>query len=116
MARAYTADASGNIPMDESWYGSSLSIIKTHVNSDGSDIDSVAETIAVSARPSVPSDTDVSKKDNDDGSETITVTDTQEYSLDGGKTWIKGTNNDVVVSGTDTVMVRTAATSNFTCW
>jgi hypothetical protein len=108
---SYTADADGNIAMDETWYGSNLSIIKSHVNSDGSDLDSLAESVTVSSRPVAPSDSDISKKDNDDGSDSVHVSDTQEYSLDGGKTWIKGTNNDVTVSGNNTVMVRTAATA-----
>jgi hypothetical protein len=111
--KSYTADADGNIPMDEAWYGTSLSIIKVHENGDGSDIDSTPETITVASRPAAPSSEDVQEvTSNADASESITVSDTQEYSLDGGVTWVKGTNNAIALNGSTSVMVRTAATAD----
>jgi hypothetical protein len=108
----YTADADGNIPLDENWYGTSLSVVRVHVNSDGSDADSTPETINVSSRPAAPTNEEVKATQESDGTESITVSETQEYSVDGGVTWIKGENNTVSVSGDKKVMVRTAATAN----
>lgn len=101
-----TAGSDGTLAIPESWFGTTLSIIRVHVNSDGSDIDSDAESVSLAARPEAPSAEEIHKKVNFDGTVSVTIAATYEYSLDGGSTWTMGDGKEMTLDAGATLQVR----------
>ena len=80
------ADAKGEIPIDDGWFGTEISVIKKGdgVNTEDSD----AQSLALAARPAAPGlgKSDETIKGKKDGKVTG-LTTAMEYSTDGGRTW-----------------------------
>jgi hypothetical protein len=103
----YHADKNGAIAIDYLWYGTSLSIKKLAVTSDGSDLDSEAEKFVLGDVPAAP---EVSQSENFDGSGSLSVAEGYEYSTDDGATWTAGTGAKLSFPAGQSVMVRQQAT------
>jgi hypothetical protein len=90
---ARTADGDGKIAIDRSWFGVTVSIVKT--GNGATTTDSDALLLSVPARPAAPvgaDGTDETYTGFNDGT-IINVTDAMEYSVGGGTAWaaISGT-------------------------
>lgn len=108
---AYTSDKNGQIEVANSLYGDSVHIIKLAIQGDGSDLDSDAENLDVGAIPSAP----VSHTETTAPSKTgnIPMKAGQEYSIDGGASWVNVQSDKNVAFPVGTqVMIRYAATSS----
>ena len=83
----YPADKEGCIPIDESWFDTTVSIVKKGIGSDTSD--SSAQSLAIPARPQTPMPTgvDVSMSGGTGKLSGLTAGTVYEISTDGGKTW-----------------------------
>ena len=105
-----TVSATGAYPIDSSWFGTTITIIKI---GSGSTVDSAAQSLAIKARPSMPllSKTDCTTIQNNNGVITK-VTNTMEYSSDNGLTWKAVTGSSVNGLKPGTYYVRLKATSN----
>jgi len=107
-----SADGSGHITIDNSWIGTTLSIVKT--GNGTSTTDSSAQTLVIPSRPATPTGigkTDESILGAQDG--TITnVTDQMEYKKDINGSWTAITNTTVTGLSPSTYYVRTKATSS----
>lgn len=96
----YTADSEGNIAISESWFGTSLQIIKKGVT--GSSFDSEIQTLNISQRPSVPEVVNSDKITVNRTALTITsAVENQEYKLtnangDVVKSWMFPTDGSVI--------------------
>jgi len=105
-----TVSISGVYPIDPSWFGIVITIIKKGI---GETLDSVTQNLIINARPSVPSPnkTDCTTSQNNNGRLT-NVTNKMEYSADNGVTWktITGSSVDGLKHGT--YYVRLKATSS----
>lgn len=104
----YIASASGEIAIDETWYGLNLSVVKLALTNDGSDANSEPQSLVVLARGDAPS---VVSAKADNGKGNVSITAEEEYSLDGGKTWISGSDFKLVLEEGTVVMVRMKATA-----
>jgi len=109
----FVADAYGEIPIDGSWFGSTISIIKDGVS--GYSDDSEPQSLGI---PSIPSAPSVGKTDSKDGTSTGTitgVTTSMEYSSD-GVNWspISGTTVTGLGAGSYFVHLKAVAGSSFT--
>ncbi|WP_339167515.1 S-layer homology domain-containing protein [Paenibacillus sp. FSL R5-0341] len=104
------ADGSGHITIDNSWIGTTLSIVKT--GNGTTTTDSSAQTLVIPARPAAPtgvSKTDETSNGAHDG--TITnVTNQMEYKQDINGAWTAITNTTVTGLEPGTYYVRTKAT------
>ncbi|OMF12901.1 hypothetical protein BK131_16815 [Paenibacillus amylolyticus] len=107
-----SADGSGHIAIDNSWIGTTLSIVKT--GNGTTTTDSSAQTLVIPSRPATP--TGIGKTDEtsigaQDG--TITnVTDQMEYKKDINGAWTTIANTTVTGMEPSTYYVRTKATSS----
>ncbi|PQP84487.1 hypothetical protein C0Q44_07985 [Paenibacillus sp. PCH8] len=106
------ADGSGHITIDNSWIGTTLSIVKK--GNGTTTTDSSAQTLVIPSRPAAP--TGVGKTDetlNGAHDGTITnVTDQMEYKQDINGSWIAIASTSVTGLTPDTYYVRTKATSS----
>ncbi|MDR2204474.1 MAG: polysaccharide lyase family 7 protein [Nitrososphaerota archaeon] len=100
----------GEYPIDQSWFGTTISIVK---KGDGSTTNSAAQNLLIKARPiaPTPSKTDCTILQNNNGGITK-VTSAIEYSADNGVTWntVSGSSIHGLTSGT--YYVRIKATSS----
>jgi len=103
-----TADADGKIEIVNTWFGTTISLVK---KGDGiTTNDSEAQSILLTARPAAPV-CDVTQPNA--GSDTGSITGigaAMEYSTDGGASWMDGTDNDVTGLAPGTVLIRIKAT------
>ncbi|WP_434749088.1 S-layer homology domain-containing protein [Paenibacillus amylolyticus] len=106
------ADASGQITIDSSWIGTTLSIVKT--GNGNTTTDSSAQSLVIPSRPATPTGvgkTDETSNGAQDG--TITnVTNQMEYKKDISGTWAAIANTTVTGLEPGTYYVRTKATSS----
>jgi hypothetical protein len=105
----YHADKNGTIAIDYLWYGTSLSIKKLAVTSDGSDLDSEAQSLILGDVPAAPA---VDQSENFDGSGSVAVAEGYEYSTDGGVTWTAGTGAKLSFAAGQSVMIRQQASDD----
>ncbi len=86
-----TADGGGNIPIKESWTGSTISIVKKGSGSETTD--SPAQSLAIPARPQkpTPAGVDVSTAGGTGKLTGLTAGAAYGVSTDGGKTWVSRT-------------------------
>lgn len=86
-----TADGEGNIPIKESWTGSTISIVKKGSGSETTD--SPAQSLPIPARPQkpTPAGVDVSTAGGTGKLTGLTAGAAYEVSTDGGKTWVSRT-------------------------
>lgn len=106
-----TVNIAGAYPIDSSWFGTTVSIIKKGNN--GVTSDSVAQRLAIKARPSTPSPskTDCTTLQNNNGA-IVKVTNAMEYSSDNGTTWKAITESNVGGLKSGIYYVRVKATSS----
>ena len=104
-----TVNIVGNYPIDSSWFGTTISIIKKGAETTS---DSTEQRLAIKACPAtpIPSKTDCTTTQNNNGGITK-VTNTMEYSADKGITWKAVTGSSISGLKTGTYYVRVKATS-----
>jgi LysM repeat protein len=114
LSGAYTINGksvtiSGAYPIDQSWFGTTITIIK---KGNGITSDSVAQSLAIKSRPSVPSitKTDCTTTAQNNGAITK-LTNTMEYSANNGATWTAITGSSLSGLKPGTYYVRIKATS-----
>lgn len=101
-----TADGKGEIDITP-YAGKTIEVIKA--GNGGSLLESDPQVIEVKKSEVAPSETDFSTKVEGEKTTVSGITEKQEYSVDGGKTWITGTGEDIVIpTGTD-IQIRTKA-------
>ena len=107
ISKVVIADAIGTIPLEDDYYGDTISIIKN--GDDDTTEDSDAQNIPVSPVPGAPSLESFDIIVSEEIATISGITPEQEYSIDNGETWIPGDGNVVnVPAGTD-VWVRDKA-------
>lgn len=87
----FTADREGGIAIDESWFGTTINIVRKGNGSESTD--SPAQSFLIPARPQRPTPTgvDVSTAGGTGKLTGLTAGATYEVSTDGGKTWVSQT-------------------------
>ncbi|MBB6734247.1 S-layer homology domain-containing protein [Cohnella sp. CBP 2801] len=100
-----TADVSGKLSLDNSWLGTTLSIVK--VGNGTTTTDSAAQSLVIARRPSVPS---VSA--DDESNLIVGLNTTMEFSVDNGAYMKYDGTNPPNLSGAHSVKVRLAATAS----
>ncbi|WP_342571259.1 S-layer homology domain-containing protein [Paenibacillus sp. FSL R5-0749] len=106
------ADGSGQIAINNSWIGTTLSIVQT--GNGTTTTDSSAQTLVIPSRPAAPTDigkTDQTLSGAHDGTLT-SVTDQMEYKKDINGAWTAIANTTVTGLEPSTYYVRTKATSS----
>ncbi|HWP79637.1 MAG TPA: S-layer homology domain-containing protein [Candidatus Acidoferrum sp.] len=106
---SFTADAYGAIPIQNGWFGTTLSIVKT---GDGvATGDSAPQSLDVPARPQAPDAPELSGKTAT--SVTVAAVAGLEYSIDGGESWQEGGAFSELTAGTAySVICRIPATTD----
>ena len=101
----------GAYPVESSWFGTTITIVKK--GSGGVSSDSVAQSLVIKARPSVPSlgKTDCTSVQNNNGV-ISKVSSAMEFSADGGVVWKSVTGSSVGGLKSGTYFVRVKATSS----
>ncbi len=101
----FTADATGKIAIDSTYFGTTLTII---AKGNGSDqLDSAPQNLPIPLRPTAPV---VTVENNGD---ITAVNSTMEYSTDGGNHWTTVQNNTITgLSHGDSVLIRYKATNS----
>ncbi|MFC3803947.1 S-layer homology domain-containing protein [Cohnella sp. GCM10012308] len=106
------ADASGKIAIEDSWLGAAVYVIKK--GNGTTTTDSLAQTLALPARPAAPVDisvTDVTYKGANNGS-ILDLNLGMEIKEGNNGTWTKSTGTSVVGLAPSTYYVRIAATAS----
>jgi LysM repeat protein len=106
-----TVSIIGAYPIESSWFGTTISIIKK--GSNGISSDSIAQSLTITARPSVPSlsKTDCTTVQNNNGV-ISKVYNAMEFSADTGVTWQSITGSSVSGLKSGTYYVRVKATNS----
>jgi hypothetical protein len=105
---SYTSDSLGHIALPTSLYGQSIAIVKSKTTTNGTEIDSDIQNIALAAIPTAPSTTPETTKSDNTGA--VEFKAGQEYSTDGGITWTPViTDESLTFKVGTTLKVRTAA-------
>jgi LysM repeat protein len=101
---------SGDYPIDSSWFGTTITIIK---KGNKVALDSIAQNLTIKARPPVPapSKTDCTTNAQNNGGIT-NVTNAMEYSVDNGTTWETITGSSINKLKPRTYYVRVKATND----
>lgn len=112
----HTADGEGYIPLNESWFGSTISIVKK--GSGNETADSPEQSLSIPARPAkpTPAGVDVSVAGGTGKLTGLTAGVTYEVSTDGGKTWVNKTADGSgqitgLAPGSYTVRIKAGAVS-----
>jgi len=93
----YTADQEGRIPIDGSWFGTTVSIVKKGNGSETTD--SPAQSLPIPARPAAPNPPELSARD--DKSITLKTINGAEYRLaEDGQNWQDSTGFEGLNPGT----------------
>lgn len=104
-----TADENGNLDLTP-YQGKTISLVK---KGNGNTVaDSDPQTIEVKQSAAAPEKDNYQSSVNGAYTVILGITDSQEYSLDGGQSWISGTGDDVRVKTGESVLVREKATKD----
>ncbi len=108
-AATITADTNGEIDIDNSWFGTAISLIKKGNGTITND--STAQSISLAARPAAPACT-VTQPSASSATGTISgIGTTMEYSTNGGTDWTIGTGTDIAGLSPGIVLIRMKATT-----
>jgi uncharacterized repeat protein (TIGR02543 family) len=114
---SYTSSTSGTLPINTSWFGNSISLIKKAANT--TEIDSSAQTIALGARPTRPTASNFVRHvpTVSGGNGTIDIPSGYEYRIGTGA-WINSPTSSAMtaegLAGTS-VEIRVAANASHPC-
>jgi hypothetical protein len=106
-----TASSSGEVLLDSAWYGKTISVAL--VSSDkAANANSVGAEVNVPSQKAGPAASSISFAQDGNRQDTVIVkgiSEEEEYSLNGGASWTKGTGSDQVIPSGATVLVRYSA-------
>lgn len=105
-----TADASGKITIENSWFGTTISLVK---KGDGTaTTNSAVQSIALAARPAAPSCTATQPTASTATGTISGISTAMQYSTNNGATWTDGTGSDISGIAPGTVLIRVKATGS----
>lgn len=105
-----TVDADGTIAIHDTWFGTTISLVRKGDNI--TTVDSEEQTITLAARPAAPSCTVTQPSASSSTGTIYGITATMQYSTNGGSTWIDGNGAAVTGLSPGTVLIRVKATAN----
>ncbi len=102
-----TASNTGAITIENSWFGTTLSLVKKGV---GPILNSTAQSITLAARPATPTCTAIQPSASSATGTITGITTAMQYSTDNGSSWTDGTGYDISGIAPGTVLIRVKAT------